>query len=229
MPVDTARYNSLISRAAFNMEAWRGTYQDLSANRLAMTAVGTPTWGVVNGLPCLKQGTVGDGATSATVQRIVDVTGSFTVEWLFSAQYVDGNDNFIIRQGTGGGGFGIYVATPGAGQFRAVLVIYDAAAAAARYVYYNPGLPLFWQYHMIYNPRTGGTSGATWINGTPVTTTLAGAGVSANIAVDRVVTVGVGAGGLKEFSIMRVFPFSLGNEDVTVLYEQAKILTGGEV
>jgi len=222
MPVDQDRYRSLIARAAFNAEFFRGTISDLSSAQRAMTFVGSPTWGRLNGFPILKKNAAADGTTSAAVAPVLDVTGSITFEGLFVADDVFMPVMFRQVGGTGGVSFGNL-----SGVNRGEVYLLDAAGAGARFVMTAIGaLPAHRPRHLIISSIDGGTSGLVWINGVPSTCTLALAGVAASPPVSVVTTLGaVSAAG--QAMISRCWPFLFTNEDAVCIAEQAKLLVGG--
>ena len=226
MPADQDRYRSLIARAAFNAEFFRGTIQDLSAAQRAMTFVGAPSFGMINGLPCLKQNAAGDYTTSAAIPAVLDVTASWSIEALFSPG--PGTIATILQQvgAANAGGFSFQWRNTG-GDVDVILVYLFDLAAGPRLLYSNNGV--FTRYstrHAIISGINGGASGKMWLNGVPIVCNLFGAAAPANIAVNRALTTLVGPV-ITTASLIRVFPFALTNADATCLAEQAKLLVGG--
>jgi hypothetical protein len=212
MGYDQDRYNSLISRASFDCSFYKGTIQDQSKSRLAMGFVGAPSWGRINGLPCLqKPGTTGNGITTAVIPAILDVTGTVTFETLcfkeaFHVRCLRQADlgGFELGNKFGGGG----------GE----LTLFDAAGAAARLIR-SPNFVVNTPIHLIVTSVAGGTAGRTWVNGVPGTTSLVFAGVAANAPPSAVLVLGGGYGG--GLSISRAWQGALTNEDCAALYGAA--------
>lgn len=224
MAFDVNRYNSLISRCSFNMEAFRGTFQDLSPAQRTMTAVGTPGWSKIAGLPCLKQNAVADGATSGNTDSPVDVTGTFTVEAIIAGN-TSGTD-FILRS-TGAGNFGGFVASRQ--TERMAITLYTAAGAGAREVVTPAAsVPLGYARHILLASVAGGTAGLGWVNSIPVAVTLLGAGLAANHAGARPIIVN-GNAGLQSLLLIRCWQGAITQEDVAALYGAAHVLTGGDI
>jgi hypothetical protein len=228
MGYDQDRYNSLISRAAFDCSFYKGTWQDLSPARRTMTAVGSPSFTMVNGLPALRQNAVGDGSTSAVVPAIVDPSGAFSIE-VCGAVYgpAAATWGYFLRQQTLGGFFA-YV-DPSTQRF---LVATNTAAGALARTLQSPvgSFPRATQRHLIMSSTSGATAGLSWVAGVPGAVTLGGAGVSAPCNPAAVIVMAQSDVGVRVQSlIIRVFPFALTNEDCAALYGAARALTGGEV
>lgn len=211
-------YREIVDASTINFEFWTGDYSNHSTTSIgAIAAIGTPKFMKRKNVQSLVQMADGDGLTSNAVSRVVDVTTAFTVEFALTALTTSGAGNFIIRQGTGGGGFAIYCVPPTATTAQYVLVLYDGAGAAAQYVYYSGGILTQRDAHFLYNSRTGGTSGAIWLDGNVVTTSLSAVSPAANISVNKVITLGTG-GGTAALNIIRIYPFSLDDDDARILY-----------
>jgi len=224
MAYDQNRYQSLIQRAAFNAEFFRGTIQDLSSAQRAMSFVGAPTFGRVNGHPCLKQNAAGDGVTSGNVANIVDVTSPFFLEAIFGV-FPGDLPCYIIQQGVATfGGFIWYWSASGRLY---QLEIYDAAAGAARTlstpVDSQPARTL---RHALF--AVSPLSALTWINGIPVTPLVTNTRVPTNCA-PRPLRVLATLGGGCQAMIARVWQGTPTNEQVNDLYQAARELTSGEV
>lgn len=225
MPVDQEHYRSLISRCAFRMDAFTGSFQDLSAAQRTMTAVGAPTWGRINGLPCLSQRANADGATRAAENPLIDVTGAFVVE-LCAINHIAGNLSYIRHGGIGAtGGWKL---TWDSASERASLDLFTAAGAVARTVYSpnNSLLPRNKPFHLIMGTSLGGTTGACWVAGLPAVATLAGAGVAAAAPALALYAGGFGTG-LCDSIIIRVWQGTPTNSDAQCLADAAKLLVGG--
>ena len=211
------RYNSLISRCSFNAEFFRGTWQDLSPAQRTMTAVGAPTWSMINGLPAL-QGSAGNGATTAAVASIINTTQPFWVEvcfrWPASVTFV-----YVMFQQSAGGWS---LACNGA---QLQLYTYTAVPANARYIT-SPASSFRYntQHHAIAYIDPVGLTGMFWINGVPVAATFTNTNppvVCANTTFRTGTTQGT--------AIARVWQGTPSNEDAQACYQQAKLLVGGEV
>lgn len=224
MAFDVQRFTSLRERASFNVEAYKGTFQDQSPAQRTMTVVGTPTFDRINGLPCLKQNANADGATSAAVAAAVDVTGSFSIE-ILGRQMVDGIPIF----GQGGSNIGGFVCYYSGSvlTYKLVVEMYTSVApGVVRNAQSNVNTyPLGRLIHTALSITTGGAVGSLWINGVPSTFTMGGAGVVTNIAVNRAIAFWSNTG-RTESSIIRLYPFALANADVAALYGAAKSLVG---
>lgn len=220
---DKARYQSLIERATFNCEFWRGTYQDLSPSRLAMTAVGTPTWGKVNGLPCLKQRASGDRVQSGVVPSVVDTaTSSYWVESIWSPHTAV--TSYALYQ-FNGGGWTAY--SDGANRTVAIGSL-TAAGALARYCFPAAGsTPLNRPTHVVLWIDVVGLSGRAWINGIPHAVTFVNAAPPVACASTKLLVSAQGGGSLQTL-LSRVWQGTPSNEDVAALYGAASVLTGGE-
>jgi len=222
------RYNSLISRCSFNAEFFRGTWQDLSPAQRTMTPVGSPSFGKLAGWPCLKQNAAADGTTSAVVPAVVDLAGSWSAE----AILIPGPGttlNIITQLGAGNaGGFQIQWRNTGGDVNLLAVYQYDIAGVVrlfytniGAFVRYTPG-------HLLFSSINNGASAKFWINGIPAVANAFGAGVPANIGANRSIVVGTGAA-IASFLFVRLLPFAFTNEDATACYQQAHILTSGEV
>lgn len=225
MPFDSARAASLIARAAFNAEFFRGTIQDLSSAKRAMSFVGAPTWSRINGRPCLKQNAAGDGTTSGVVDNIVDVTAPFWVEALFTTTN-PGAACYVLQQGAVAAGGFIFYWSLGAGTlFRVEL--YDGAAGGARSVN-TPAAsgPYNTTRHVIIGIEP--LVGSCWINGVPGTPLVVNTRAATNCAPRAVRMMGTVGGGCQA-GFIRCTQGTPSQEDATCLYQQARILTGGDV
>lgn len=230
MSVDWGRYNDLQARAAFAMNAYSGSYQDQSKNRLAMTAVGTPGWTQVNGWPALSGCSNGIGVNSGAVANIVDVTSSFSVESICTST-TQGLSPVIRQQSVGGGGLQFYcdMATPGVGYY--AMILYTAAGAVARTLYLLPAMAALVSTkhaHLVMVCNNGGATATFFVGGVPIAGTLVGAGVAANsgAALVRVLGAGGGSTGNMTASLIRAYPFALTNADASCLYGAARSLVG---
>ena len=220
MPFDVDRYRSLISRAAFDCSFYKGTIQDLSPAQRAMSFVGAPTWGQVNGVPCLQMNGAVRVSTSAAVPRVVDTTNTFWVELLGSHSTTD----YLMYQISGGGWTVYYISATN----QIVLGTYTAATANARNVN-MAAMPLPGRlFHIVGYLDPVGLGGQWWVSGMPVATVFANTGVPANCAnaIFQLANVGPAIG---RGMINRVWSGTPANEDVSALYGAAHVLTGGEV
>ena len=229
MPVDQDRYQSLIRRAAFRAEYFRGTIQDLSPAQRAMAFVGAPTWSRINGWPCLAQNAINQGSTSGAVAAFLDVTGSVWFEAVVQPFAYGTDQNLIVSQRTPAGpGFTFFWHSSIANAY-ARIILYDAAGASARSLN-TPVLsvPVMRPSHIVLASINAGATGLGWINGIPVVVTLAGAGVVANAGVSVIEAGGgVFTRGLKGTMIARAWQGTPTNADVACLAEQAKLMIGG--
>jgi hypothetical protein len=125
MGYDQDRYARLLASASFDCSFYKGTWQDLSKNRLAMSAVGSPSWTMVNGLPALAS-RVGNRIQSAVIAGIVDITQPFFVELLMSPSGTE----YLLYQLNAGGMTVYYDTTVSYVQ----LYTYTAALGVARYI-----------------------------------------------------------------------------------------------
>jgi len=226
MAFDQNRYFSLIQRAAFDASFYKGTIQDLSSAQRAMSFVGAPTFGRVNGHPCLKQNATGEGCTSGAVLGVVDMAASWTIETLHRQ---DVGDSWLCRW-AGPASAGGFLQSNFAAGGRILVYEYDAAGVPQRQLFSPAGgvTPPNKTLHTLTSSIAAGTSGRMWFNGIPQVVTLIGAGVPVNPVASPVgFGMSGGAGGLATEMILRVYPFALTNEDATCLAEAAKELVGG--
>lgn len=220
---DKDRYQSLISRCAVDFSFYKGTYQDLGPKRLATTAVGTPGWVMLNGLPCLSQSAAADGATSAAVAAIVDVTGALTVEWCGKPRIAGVGTNTLLAQVGATGGFALRWDCTNS-VF--VLALYNNAGVLARSITTPAASAVLNRTtHLVITSATGGTVGTAMINGVQVAATLGGAGVAANIGANSAVVVGGGVG-FASTVLARAGTTAYDNADKTCVYGAAKSLVG---
>ncbi len=217
MPYDQQRYNSLISRCAFDMSAYTGSFQDRSPAQRTMTAVGAPTWGRVNGVPALS-GSGGIGATTGALASIINTTLPFWIEILFRWPQVGGFTYQMFQVNAGG-----WSLVCNGVQLQ--LYTYTAAPANARYVT-SPAASFRYGYqsHAIAYIDPVGLSGAFWINGVPGVATFTNTNPPA-VCANTAFTVGTGQGSM----IARVWQGTPTNEDCVTLYQAAKTLVGGEI
>jgi len=223
MPVDNDRFQSLIRRAAFNAELWRGTVQDLSPAQRAMAFVGAPTWSRINGWPILKQNAVGDGATSGNVANIVDVTTPFWLECIFVST-AGGTACYALQQGLSTFGGFVWYWSVGAGN-KLVLEMYDGAAGAARSIAGAGGshMPGILRHTIL---AVTPLSGSCWVNGIPSAMTIVNTRAATNCAPRAVRVMGT-LGGCCQTMLARAWQGTPTNEDVACLAEQAKLMVGG--
>jgi len=213
---DVDQYQSIVGRATFNCEFWRGTIQDLSYNRLTMTSTGRLTrYG------SYQKFSGGQAASTTNPGSLVDLTGTFSVE-LLSQPPTSVIGSATFQQTSAVGGFYFY--NHSIGWYG--LYLLNAAGALAVTLTTNAGT-LEWgkKKHIILTSVSGGASGLGWINGQPVavTRTLL-AGPAANVVTAQVVhTESVTAWN----SISRAYPLAMNNDDAGVLYAAAQNLCSG--
>ena len=227
MPLDQVRYSRLIASAAFDASFYKGTWQDLSRNGLAMTPVGNPSWARCNGRPCLKQNAAADCVTSAAVPMAVDVLGDFSLEVTFSLS-TGGLWANLLTQGGVGGGFTAYWVSA---TQQVLLYLFTAAGAYAEQINTPVGsiLPSR-RYHLLMQSLAAGTNGRVTINGVHVAPVLMLAGVVAAGVNSAITTAGNSDAGCRQnVSTSRLWQGTMTNEDAQVLYQAARELTGGEV
>ena len=82
MPVDQDRYRSLIARAAFNAEYWRGTAQDLSSAQRVVVINGTLRFVPYGSVVGATMRAAADYTYRDNVPALVDATASFSLETL---------------------------------------------------------------------------------------------------------------------------------------------------
>jgi len=223
MPLDQTRYQDLIAGASFDASFYKGTIQDQSSRSLAMSFVGAPTWTRVNGKPAISQ--AGSNAnyvmSTAAVASLVDLTGTFSLELLFCAsaverdrpiQQIDGTNTGIIVQRESASTSYVYLYSGGA-IVRSIGT--PAGATAASLI-----------HHLVFTSVAGGTSGYVWHRGIPLAATLSGAGAAANPAAS-IVRLGLGASGLGETLVVRLWQQAFGNPDANCLAEAAREMVGG--
>jgi len=227
MPYDSDRARSLIARAAFNAEFFRGTISDLSNAQRAMTFVGAPTWGMINGKPALRQNTAADLVNSAAVPAIVDVTADFSLEFVIEPHRFGDDTPDIIRQTNNGGFYCFWHGFPAVQRFYLRLQT-NAGATAREIITPVASATMNAAQHVIITSQAGGTSGSSWKNGIPQVATLAGAGVAANCPATILTAFGYPTNATRyTYLLERVYPFALTNADASCLAEQAKLLVGG--
>lgn len=220
MPFDVDRYNSLIARCAFDMSAYKGTYQDLSRNARAMVFTGAPTWTQINGLPALHMNGAVRVQTSGAVASIVDTTAPFFLEMLLSHSTTD----YVMYQVSGGGWTVYYIS----GSNQMILGTYTAATGNARNASMISMPPPGTLTHVIGYLDPVGLTGQWWVRGVPVTTTFNNVAAPANCAnaVFQLANIGTAIG---RGMINRVWQGTPTNEDVAALHGAARVLTGGMV
>lgn len=225
-------YENLVGSATFNSEFFRGTIQDQGPRQLAMTMIGAPTWATTSGVPYLSKTLVNQGSTSAVTPRIIDVTGTFTLECVFRGRIPSGADDILLVQLDGFAGNGFLWYWNSTGTMRINCQVYGGGWAhewcsAAGTVLANRNV------HFVHRSNNAGATCQGWINGVPVTMVKAGAGVPLNIAANRAVEVLTSAllasGALSDLALIRSYDVGLDDEDVSVLYQEAHRLTRGEV
>jgi len=205
MPYDSDRARALIARAAFNAELWRGTVQDLSSVQRAMVINGTLRFVPYGSVVGVTMRTAADYAYRDNVPALVDATASFSLETLvYPCNGIA--ERMMYHLGVGASGAWAWLTAPPAGPW---IIFWDAVGAFARSIQLPAGsLPLNKLTHLLIVPSAGATAGKAL----------------------RFYSIGsAGGGGLLGIVINRIYPFTLGNEDAQVLYQQAKILTGGAV
>ncbi len=222
MPYDQQRYNSLISRCAFDMSAYTGSFQDRSPAQRTMTAVGAPTWTRVNGLPCLRS-PEGTGITSGNVSAPVSMTASCAFEFVLrpdvAASFIG-----ILRHNVAAGGW--LVAWNIAGTQLLTLWGYNAGGATATSLTSSAAVARGRTIHGVISVQ-GGVPNALWINGIPgASAVVVGAHVDGGLLP---VVAARAYGGAVSTMLIRAYPFALTNEEVQTLYQAAHVLTGGEV
>ena len=225
MAYDQQRHRALVQSAAVNYEFWRGTIQDQSSRGLAMSFVGAPTFGRVNGHPCLKQNAAGDCVTSGAVPMAVDVLGDFFLEVTFCVS-TGGLKANLLTQGGVGGGFTTYWVSA---TQQVLLYLFTAAGAAAGQIYTPVGsiLPSR-RYHLLMQSLAAGTNGRVTINGVHVAPVLMLAGVAAAGVNSVIITAGHSNAGCREnISTSRLWRGQYTNEDATCLAAAAESLVGG--
>lgn len=224
---DKDRFLRLRESAAVNFEFWRGTYQDLGPRRLAMTAVGTPGWALINGLPCLSQPTgTAPVSTTGVVDPVVDITGDFFVEVVLSARINPaGTEDFILNQ-AGPGSVGGFRCSWNAATSSLQLLGRNAAGAGVNYLRMpNNTLTMNKPSHFIIAALAGMTSGIGWVGGVPVTVSLLGPGVVVNCVPSLLYAAGGNAGKI-DTTLIRVWQGTPTNADAACLYQAAKSLVG---
>jgi hypothetical protein len=223
MGYDQDRYNSLISRASFDCSFYKGTIQDQSKSRLAMSFVGSPSWTMVNGLPALRQNAANDRASSAAVPCVVDVTIPYCAEWVLTpTKNVLGYGLYQVN----GGGFVFYYDGAGA---TVALVSLTAASAVGRYCFTAAGtFPLFRTRHALFALDPVGLSGRAWVDGIPTAVTFVNVGAVQSCAAAALGVGGVGGPSVNSM-LCRVWQGTPTNEDCVTLYQAAKTLVGGEI
>lgn len=217
--------NTLVS-ATFSAEWWKGTIQDQSIRRAAMSFAGTPRW-VKQGCPvALVQRADADGTTSGNKAALVDVTGDFTVEWRGTPLVAGAGVDVLLSQvEAGAGGF---VFAWDAVNTVYVLTLYTAAGAVARSLS-TPAASAVpnADQHVILTSSAGGTAGSSWINGIPRVVTLGGAGVAANIVADSPIVAGGGGVGTATSLFGRVYPSALSDAAKSALVCASRSLVTG--
>jgi hypothetical protein len=220
--VDQDRYRSLIARAAFNAEFFRGTIQDLSAAQRVMTFVGSPRWSKLASWPCLKQNAANDGAVSAVVASIVDTTQAFWVELLIVPPFTAST---LLLQFNAGGWRCYY---DGTSQLLYLLTT-TAVGGNARYCNSSVGsVPVRRPVHAVLGLDPVGLSGRIFLNGVPAVTAFVNNAPPVLCAAAILNVCGVGGESMRSM-IARVWQGTPSNEDCQALYQQAKLLVGGEV
>lgn len=184
-----------------------------------MTAAGTPTWTMINGLPALTALDNVSGAASANVANIVDITGNFYFETMFTSPR---RLNYPVTQNSGTGGF--ILGQPTGVTTRLDLYLYTAAGAGARLISVNMLYPYQnkW-HHIVLASLAGGTSGVAWVNGIPTAVALALAGVAANTAPAQVTVCKTRPA---QVTLARVWQGIPTNEDAQALYGCAHDMFG---
>lgn len=220
---DKDRYASLIARASFDCSFYKGTFQDQSKSRLAMSAVGTPGWSQVNGLPALTHTADTQGCRSAAVAAVVDCLGAFFVELLFKEdRYSTLAGQWIVQYNNGG-----WDVVPDEGNTRLSMRLYTNAGAVARTMNTAVGsVQVRRVTHAILAMSNSGLAGASWINGVPTVVSFINAGVPAAVAGVATFTC---AGNWQDRNTnlaMRVWQGTPTNEDVSALYGAAKSMVG---
>lgn len=224
---DKDRYNSLIARTSFDGSFYKGHYQDCSKNRLAMTAVGKPSWTMVGGLPCLVQRAAGDRVTSGNIASPISCVAPFFVEHLGSNRQSEAVLSYLNASNAdvAGGWYLGYNATA------ACMVLYTRTAAGGLARFTNTpigGMGNGRLCHTVMYIDTVGLSGSSWVNGFPVVTTFTNAGIPADDAGISLVALGR-AVNQSAAMIERAWQGTPSNADVAALYGAAHSLTGGEV
>lgn len=229
MPTNQQHYADLIRACVFDASYYAGAIQDRSAAKRAMAFAGNPTWSRIASLPALKQAAVLDGTASVDpAARILDVTGTFSVEWCgVPMEGFLAPTTLLSQVGPVSGGFAFMWDDVNAVY---VLALYDNAGALARSIT-TPAASavLLAPTHVLMTSSAGGTVGTAKINGRPVACALGGAGVAANINADGPVIAGGAASGIIASLLARAWATVHGNEDATALHGAIRDLTGGEV
>jgi len=219
---DKDRYVSLVSRAAFNMEAWRGTYQDQSRNQLAMAASGSPSFTMVNVLPALTQNAAGDGAWSAATASIVDTTLPFWIEALI----VPPPENVYVFYQFSAGGWSCYFDSANS---RIFLMTYTAVGGDARFCSSPIGsLPVGRPSHVVIGVDPVGLSGRVHVGGVPAIATFVNTAPPV-VCGPATLDVCQPGGSFMRALIARAWQGTPSNEEAQTLYQAASVLCGGEV
>ena len=225
MAFDNARYSSLISRCAFDMSAYKGTWQDLSHNQFVMQVNNAPGWTMMNGLPVVRMPATGNYPYSVLEPaQIVDVTGTFFVEWLCCYRGGTGYHRPIGQQGNGGFASGPYMTQGYVG-----LQLFRAGGAWAVELYSANGVAKYNRpIHCVIESTNGGASGKCWVNGIPIALNRAAAGAPLNVA-SYIRCGGTDGSAYGDMMIGRATPGACTQEDAICLYGAARSLVGGEV
>ena len=219
MAFDGEMYLDLLRTVTCEFPFYRGTIQD-SRGR-ATTFSLAPTWGTIPGGAKLCQRANGDGCTTGGTPAIVDVTGDFWCESVFEPHIAAGTETWLLRQSItvngDAGGFRWYW-DQAAGTVQ--LTLYEAGAGVARTIT-SPAasIALNRPYHALVCSLAGGTAGAIWLNGIPVTATLAGAGVAGNVAPAPVI---VGNNHEVDFMLSRCGQGVVGNDEANCLWRASR-------
>lgn len=229
MPYDQDRYNSLISRAAFDCSFYKGTIQDQSPARRAMIFVGSPSFCLINGLPALRQNAAGSGAQSAAIPQILDLSGTVSIEAVYRPILRAGGYHPLIAQSSGAAADGfMFEDDPVTGD--AYFLLFNGGAIARQIRATTPVTRGFLS-HAIITSGNGAATGSAWVGGIPTSVVLGGAGAAVNtagavVAVAGAPTVWSGSNGLQDTVLIRAYPFALTNSDAACLYGAAKSLIG---
>ncbi len=217
---DVDRYQSLISRTAFNCEFFRGTIQDQSKNRLAMTRVGTPAFIRAGSVQALSQRTSGDRITSAAIPRPISCVIPFFVEFFGSCRESESVIAYIAVAG------GWYMGFNSTSECM-VLLTRTAAGALARYSN-TPigGMKNGISYHVLMWLDPIGLSAKSWVNGVPVTTTFTNVGVPADDDGITLRVLGVALNRTQSITL-RIWQGTPDNEDASCLYAASQSLVSG--
>lgn len=227
MPTNQQHYADLVARAVFDLSAYKGTWQDQSKSRFAMQPNNAPGWTRINGLPMVRMPATANYPYSVLQPaQIVDVTGTFFVEWLCIYRGGTGYHRPVGQQAADGGfASGPYLTNGYVG-----LQLFRAGGAWAVELYTANGVARYQTaIHAVLESTNGGASGKCWVRGVRVNLNRAFAGAAVNSAAAYIRCGGTDGSAYGDMLIARVWVGAVENEDASCLYQQARELTGGEV